>query len=306
MECVNSPQVLSIQSHVVHGYVGNRSAVFPLQLLGFEVDFINSVQLCSHTMYKYYNGQILNEKDLRDLFDGIKGNGLDSYNYLLTGYVGAPSFLLEIISVYKHLKNVNKNLIYVCDPVLGDNGSLYVPEELVAIYRDQIIPYVDILTPNQFELELLSETKISNIDDIWTAIENIHIKGCKTVVVSSSELSQKDTLLACASTKYDGSCKRVTIKIPKKAAFFVGTGDIFAALFMGWMYKSNNNLKLSLEKTVASLQAILERTLLYAKGKELTPKNLELKIIQSKKDIEEPNIAISAECITKNCKNCLH
>ncbi|XP_044752004.1 pyridoxal kinase [Coccinella septempunctata] len=296
----SSPKVLSIQSHVVHGYVGNRSAVFPLQLLGFEVDFINSVQLCTHTQYKKVTGQILKEQDLSDLFQGLKENGLDKYDYLLTGYVGSPSFLKEIVAVYKHLKSVNPNIVFVCDPVMGDNGEFYVPEELVPLYREQVVPHAHILTPNQFELESLTNMTINNVEDCWEAIEKLHLKGCKTVVVSSSDLGGNGHLLALASTKMGESCQRVTITLEKKQAIFVGTGDIFAALMLAWMHKSNNNLKESLEKTIASLQATLERTLRSAEGKPHTPENLELKLIQSKRDIEEPKVTLFANCTRKS------
>jgi pyridoxine kinase len=107
-----NPKVLSIQSHVVSGYVGNKSATFPLQLLGFEVDAINSVQFCNHTGYKKVAGQILSEKDLDDLAGGLQQNGLDFYSHLLTGYIGAESFLRRVCSLVKHLKSVNPNLIY--------------------------------------------------------------------------------------------------------------------------------------------------------------------------------------------------
>ncbi|CAH1967132.1 unnamed protein product [Acanthoscelides obtectus] len=106
------PRVLSIQSHVVSGYVGNKSAVFPMQLLGLEVDFINSVQFCTHTGYKKLTGQVLTEKDLRDLMDGLIENEIDLYSYLLTGYIGAASFLQEVAEVVKHLKTKNPKLIY--------------------------------------------------------------------------------------------------------------------------------------------------------------------------------------------------
>ncbi|XP_046688578.1 pyridoxal kinase-like [Homalodisca vitripennis] len=88
-------KVLSIQSHVVSGYVGNKSACFPLQVLGIEVDFINSVQFSNHTGYGLYKGQVLNEKDLGDLIDGLSANKLDtSYTHLLTGYIGNPKIPL--------------------------------------------------------------------------------------------------------------------------------------------------------------------------------------------------------------------
>lgn len=85
---------------------------FSLQLLGFEVDAINSVQFCNHTGYKKVAGQILSEKDLDDLAGGLQQNGLDFYSHLLTGYIGAESFLRRVCSLVKHLKSVNPNLIY--------------------------------------------------------------------------------------------------------------------------------------------------------------------------------------------------
>ncbi|EDO42065.1 predicted protein [Nematostella vectensis] len=153
-------RVLSIQSHVVSGYVGNKSATFPLQVLGFEVDTINSVQLSNHTGYEHFKGQVLNSNELKELCDGLKLNNIDSYSHLLTGYVGSKSFLDEVLQVIHHLRNENPKLIYVCDPVMGDNGHFvsktvfqYVPEELLPVYRDHLVPLADIVTPNQFEAE---------------------------------------------------------------------------------------------------------------------------------------------------------
>ncbi|KAK2570794.1 Pyridoxal kinase [Acropora cervicornis] len=125
MESIETCRVLSIQSHVVSGYVGNDSATFPLQVLGFEVDTINSVQLSNHTGYEHIKGQVLDAKELKVLFEGLKLNNIHFYSHLLT----------------------------VCDPVMGDAGQFYVPEELMPVYRDQILPQVDIITPNQFEAE---------------------------------------------------------------------------------------------------------------------------------------------------------
>jgi len=107
-------KVLSIQSHVVHGYVGNRAAVFPLQLLGFEVDFINSVQFSNHTKYKHgWKGQTLGGDELASLFEGLKMNDLEgNYTHLLTGYIGSETFLQNILNIYDRLVERNPNLIY--------------------------------------------------------------------------------------------------------------------------------------------------------------------------------------------------
>jgi pyridoxine kinase len=123
-----SGRVLSIQSHVVHGYVGNKSASFPLQLLGFDVDPINSVQFSNHTGYKSFKGQRLNGNELWELVEGLDANDLLHYSHLLTGlclrslsiestdrnsgYIGTTSFLETVLRVLNHVREKNPNLIY--------------------------------------------------------------------------------------------------------------------------------------------------------------------------------------------------
>lgn len=289
---IMNPRVLSIQSHVVRGYVGNKSATFPLQVLGFEVDAINSVQLSNHTGYKHFKGQILNENDLGIIMEALFANGLTSYSHVLTGYVGSDSFLNRISEVLTDLRKVNKDLVYVCDPVMGDNGEMYVPESLLPIYRDVIIPLADVITPNQFETELLTGKKINSVEDAWAAMESFHKKGCKHVVISSADLADEKHVV-CLASSYDGhKTKKTTIKIPKLDAQFTGTGDLFASLFLAWMHKSENNITVSLENTLASLQAVLKRTMVHALelsgGSKPTVEHLELQLIQSKTDIEAP------------------
>jgi len=83
----------------------------------------------------------------------------------LTGYIGNPLFLRQVGHILKKLRQANPGLVYVCDPVMGDNGQLYVPKELLPVYRDEIIPLADIITPNQFEVELLTEKIFFNNKD---------------------------------------------------------------------------------------------------------------------------------------------
>jgi pyridoxine kinase len=130
-------RVLSIQSHVVQGYVGNKSAVFPLQLLGMDVDIINSVQFSNHTGYEVFKGKRLVGDDLHELLDGMEINNLlrDAHTHLLTGYIGSVSLLDAIVRVYERIRAAQSHperLVYVCDPVMGDLGKLYVPLELGA------------------------------------------------------------------------------------------------------------------------------------------------------------------------------
>jgi pyridoxine kinase len=300
MDVLDVCRVLSIQSHVVSGYVGNKSATFPLQVLGFEVDTINSVQFSNHTGYPLWKGQVLNAQDLTDLYDGLNANKLNFYSHLLTGYIGSASFLLEVKRVIQDLKTANPDLVYVCDPVMGDLGKLYVPEELLSIYRESIVPLADIVTPNQFEAELLTGLKITDLASAQIVMLRLHELGVKTVVISSTELGSDQILVQLASRILaDGTVEAFQVDIPRLDAEFTGTGDLFAALLLAWMKRIPDDLKLVCEKVVSTMQLVLRRTLASAQamagqGNVPTPAMRELKLVQSKADIENPNFSIVA------------
>jgi len=298
-------RVLAVQSHVVSGYVGNKSATFPLQLLGLEVDAINSVQFSNHTGYAAgVRGQVLNDEQLWELVEGLKANDLLSgYSHVINGYIGSESFLRKLGEVVKTLKVANPGLIYVCDPVMGDYGpGMYVPKALLPVYREVIVPMADVCLPNQFEAELLTESKIGTEEDALAAMRKLHDSGVKVVVLSSAEFGvQKgdSPLMALAS---DGQ-RAFRISIPRFPAAFVGTGDLFTALVTAWLRKLDNSLPEALERTIATMQAVLARTMRAAEaeaaGSKPSPKQMELKLIQSKADIENPQVSIKAEEIIK-------
>ncbi|XP_059052889.1 pyridoxal kinase [Achroia grisella] len=297
---LDTPTVLSIQSHVVHGYVGNKSATFPLQVLGFEVDSINTVQFSTHTGYKHIKGNILKNDELEELVEGLLINEVDYYTHFLTGYSRSPDSLKQIAGIITKLKQKNPNLIYVCDPVMGDNGKMYVPEDILPVYRDVVVPLADILTPNQFEAELITGVKVKNLDDALKVIDLLHQKGVNTVVLSSTDLGNDTSMIGIASTK--DTCYK--IEIPKVDATFTGTGDLFAALFLAWSHKTKNNVKETLEKTIATLQSIVQNT--YDKARAIHPTGkippalIELRLVQNKNSIENPTVNINAVEIKRN------
>ncbi|XP_052600499.1 pyridoxal kinase-like isoform X1 [Peromyscus californicus insignis] len=139
-------RVLSIQSHVVRCYVGNRAAMFPLQVLGFEVDAVNSVQFSNHTGYAHWKGQVLNSQELHELYEGLKINDANKYDYVLTGYTRDKSFLAMVVDIVRELKQQNPQIVYVCDPVMGDkwNGEgsmdrcLHFPDRDMAIVSREV------------------------------------------------------------------------------------------------------------------------------------------------------------------------
>uniref|UniRef100_A0A8C0SIU8 Pyridoxal kinase n=1 Tax=Canis lupus familiaris TaxID=9615 RepID=A0A8C0SIU8_CANLF len=326
-------RVLSIQSHVVRGYVGNRAATFPLQVLGFEIDALNSVQFSNHTGYAHWKGQVLNSDELHELYEGLKLNDVNKYDYVLTGYTRDKSFLASVVDIVRELKQQNSKLVYVCDPVMGDKwngeGSMYVPEDLLPVYKEKVVPVADIITPNQFEAELLSGRKIHSEEEALVVMDVLHAMGPDTVVITSSDLPSSrgsDYLIALGSQRTrgqhperllplndhmgtesrgswnpDGSVvtERIRMEMHKVDAVFVGTGDLFAAMLLAWTHKHPNNLKVACEKTVSAMHHVLQRTIKCAKaqaagGLKPRPAQLELRIVQSKKDIENPEIVVQA------------
>ncbi|XP_062203937.1 pyridoxal kinase-like isoform X2 [Phragmites australis] len=272
------------------GYVGNKSAVFPLQLLGFDVDPINSVQFSNHTGYPTFRGQVLNGNELWDLIEGLEENELLHYTHLLTGYIGSVSFLNAVLQVVDKLRSVNPDLTYVCDPVLGDEGKLYVPQELISVYQQKVVPVSSMLTPNEFEVELLTGLRITSEQDGLTACNTLHSAGPRKVVITSALIEGRLLLIGSHKKTEEHPPEQFKIEIPKIPAYFTGTGDLATALLLGWSNKYPDNLETAAELAVSSLQAVLKRTVEDYKraGFDPSTSSLEIRLIQSQDDIRNP------------------
>jgi pyridoxine kinase len=248
---ISTMRVLSIQSHTVHGYVGNRCAVFPLQRLGFEVDAIHSVQFSNHTGYPSWRGEVLQGEQLSALVEGLQANSLlEGCTHLLTGYIGSASFLRAVLRTVHALRAANAepgaSLTFVCDPVLGDNGKLYVPEELIAIYRDEVVPLASVLTPNQvgacractparaadgrlpaaaqFEAETLTERKIESEADAAAACKALHARGPHTVIITSMSYPglEEHVLILASRRDASGAVRQWRLLLPRLPRHFTG------------------------------------------------------------------------------------
>ncbi|XP_041723518.1 pyridoxal (pyridoxine, vitamin B6) kinase b isoform X3 [Coregonus clupeaformis] len=230
---------------------------------------------------------------------------------LPSGYTRDTSFLEMVVDIVQELKRANPNLVYVCDPVLGDHGSMYVPENLHPVYKNKVVPVADIITPNQFEAELLTGKNISTEKDAVEVMDLLHKMGPDTVVITSSDLPSRlgDRFLVSLGSQRtlmpDGtkSTQRVRMEIPKVDAVFVGTGDLFAAMLLAWTHHYPNDLKTACEKTFSVMHHVIKRTISYAHelagpGRKPSPPQLELRMVQSKADIEDPAIVMEATVLT--------
>lgn len=284
-------RILSIQSHVTSGYVGNRAAVFPLQLLGYDVDVLNSCMLANHTGYKNgAPGLRLTGDDMSVVIAGMKKNGLlNQITHLLTGYMGTPSFLKVVVDTVRMLRNdLHIPLTFVCDPVLGDNGQLYVTSELVQIYVNEVIQYASILTPNAFELSLLADMPITSEREAFAACDQLHkVHNIPTIFVTGAHFSNNDTVSVLVSSLGLADITRFAIDTDFIQGTFTGTGDLMSALTLAWMDKSPNDVVMAAMRAMASVTGVLLRTVALPKSEGDCP-NRELRLIQSQSEVFQP------------------
>ncbi|KAH7372261.1 Ribokinase-like protein [Pyrenochaeta sp. MPI-SDFR-AT-0127] len=170
-------RVLAIASHVVHGYVGNKMATFVMQSLGCDVSAINTVHYSNHTAYKQVKGTKTSADQILDLYDGLRQSNLTNFDVLLTGYVPSAEAVQAIGKIGRDVKfNAGTkpgSFFWVLDPVMGDNGKLYIPEDEVPEYK-ALLREADLILPNQFEAELLSDTPITDLKSLAAAIQVLH------------------------------------------------------------------------------------------------------------------------------------
>jgi pyridoxine kinase len=273
--------ILSIQSHVAYGNVGNRAAVFPLELLGFDVWPINTVQFSNHTGYPSWRGEVFPAEHLRNVWTGIRDLGvLPRCEAVLSGYVGEAGIGQVILEAVGDVKASSPGALYCCDPVMGDtDGGLYVRGGVVDFMRGEALPRADIVTPNLFEAGILAGMAIQGTKDAHEALGRIHDLGPSIILVTSFKPPElrKDRV---ASLLSDGS--RTWIIVTEELAMSPmpnGGGDLAAALFLGH-YLRLRDAPSALELAVDSLFSVFEETRRSA--------SRELRIIASRDAILSP------------------
>ncbi|KAF6006160.1 hypothetical protein HII13_005281 [Brettanomyces bruxellensis] len=244
-------KILSIQSHVVHGYVGNKAATFPLQTLNWDVDVLNSVNFSNHTGYGAVEGECFLGKDIQDVFSGLRSINMN-YDAMLTGYIHGANTLDIVGRECMEIKRRNEQALWLLDPVMGDEGQLYVNKNVIPIYRKILRSgLVDIITPNQFELEVLLGHKIHDLQSLRQAVKHLHdVFDIKYVVISSLSLSgeqlglkgnRSNKLYCCVSACH--LQKLVFFEIDKYDSYFTGVGDLFSALLLDRVFRSHDILQ---------------------------------------------------------------
>ena len=278
--------LLSIQSHVVYGHVGNSAAVFPLQRMGVEVWPIHTVQFSNHTGYGEWRGRVFDAALIRELVAGVEKHGcLGECDGVLSGYMGGADIGAAILDAVATVKRANPSAKYCCDPVIGDVGrGVYVREGIAKFMRDKAVPVADVITPNQFELDYLSGRETKTLADALGALAAVQALGPRAVLVTSLHVDDTpDDAIDMLAADETGRFRLRTPKLPLQVN---GAGDAIAALFFAH-YLGEGKIGEALSRAGSAIFGVL------AKTAELGAP--EIQLVAAQQEIVEPSRLFEAE-----------
>jgi pyridoxine kinase len=251
--------ILSIQSHVAYGHVGNASAVFPMQRLGVEVWPIHTVQFSNHTGYGAWKGRVFDGPSIEELVDGIaEREVLSRCDGVLSGYMGSADIGTAILGAVARVRGANPKALYCCDPVIGDVGrGVFVRPGIPEFMREKAVPAADIITPNQFEIEYLSGMEVTTLESAKEAVSAVQTLGPDVVLVTS--LSTHETPPDAIDLLAGEGGRFWRVRTPRLSLHVNGAGDAISALFFVH-YARSRSAALSLGEAAASTYGLLKRT----------------------------------------------
>ena len=278
-------KILSIQSAVAYGHVGNSAAVFPLQRIGVEVLPVYTVNFSNHTGYGAWRGPLIAPTDVADVITGIEERGaFPKIDAVLSGYQGGEGIGEVIVDAVARVKAANPAAIYACDPVMGNakSGCFGAPT-LPILLREKVVPVADIITPTQFELGFLTGTEPDTIESTLASVDLARAMGPATVLVTSVERpDREDGTIEMLVADDAGAWIVQTPLLPMKAN---GSGDVTAALFTAH-YLATRDAATALERTASSVFDLLENT--HNSGER------ELQLIESQEAYAHPRMQFTA------------
>jgi pyridoxine kinase len=278
--------LISIQSHVVYGHVGNSVAVFALQRMGVEVWPIHTVQFSNHTGYGKWQGRIFDAGLIRDLIAGLETRGvLAECDGVLSGYVGSPEIGEAILDAVATVRRTNPAAHYCCDPVIGDVGKgVFVRAGVPEFMREKAVRAADIVTPNHFELDRLTGRTSRTLSEARDAVKALHDLGPHTVLVTS--LAVDDTPQEAVEMLASDETGQFRLRTPRLAVAANGAGDAIAAMFCAH-YLRSGNIGGALSSAASAMFGILSKTA------ELGAP--EIQIVAAQDEIVNPARAFEAE-----------
>ena len=251
--------VLSIQSHVAYGHVGNSSAVFALQRLGVEAWPVHTVQFSNHTGYGAWRGRIFDGESVGEVVEGIADRGvLERCDAVLSGYLGSSDVGHAVVGAVARVREARPGAVYCCDPVIGDVGrGVFVRPGIPELLRDVAVPVADVVTPNHFELDLLSGMSTRSLASVKEAVAAVQALGPATVLTTS--LVADDTPEDAVDLLASAEGRHFRVRTPRLGVSVNGAGDAIAALFLAHLLRTGS-AEQALSGAAASVFGLLART----------------------------------------------
>lgn len=291
---MTTPLVLSIQSHVAYGHVGNDAAMLPLQLLGIEPMAVHTVQFSNHTGYGEFKGQVFTPAHVQDVLDGLRARGvLARCTAVLSGYLGDAGVGEAILSAVQEVRAAQPKAHYLCDPVMGDVGrGVFVRPGIPDFLRKRALSQASVITPNHYEFELLcggplttvqaatqaARTMLAQMHDSQTAL--IVITSLRTGDLPSDQLA---TLAVTADKAWLVQTPYIDLHpLPN------GMGDVFAAVLLGHLIQERS-IPDAVSRAVSTLYAMVSRTKVGQR---------DLPLVASREQINQPTQIFEARLMT--------
>jgi pyridoxine kinase len=251
--------VISIQSQVAYGHVGNSAAAFPLQMHGIDVIAVPTTLLSNRPGYPTLRGRVLDAPLVADLLRGVEERGaVETCQMILSGYLGSPEIAAVVAEFVQRARARNPAISYCCDPVLGDRDrGLFVHADIPPLVRDRLCRLAELITPNHFEFEWLCGATATTIDEVIARAQALFARGPSTVVVTSADLA--DTPAGHIDTLAVERAKAWRVRTPKLPISPSGTGDLFAALLVSARVRGSDT-PAALAHAASAVFAVLERT----------------------------------------------
>ena len=280
--------ILSLQSHVAYGHVGNSAAVFALQRLGVEVWPIHTVQFSNHTGYGAWRGRAFDAGLIQELVLGIEERGvLGTCDGVLSGYMGSVGIGAAILDAVARVKSANPRARYCCDPVIGDVGrGVFVQPGIAEFMRLHAVPAADVATPNHFELDHLTGRETRDLSEVAAAVDALRALGPRTVLVTSLVTNETPAdaidLIACD----DGG--RYRLRTPKLPISVNGAGDAVAALFFAHHRRSGSAAE-ALSRAASAIFRVLRHT--------AEAGSREILLVDAQDELVNPSVSFRAEAL---------
>lgn len=256
---VTMTTIMSIQSSVAYGHVGNSAAAFTLMRMGVETYPVLTVHYSNTTAYGSWRGPNLSAADVADVVTGIDERGaLSAVDGVLSGFQGSEAMGQTILAAVALTRQRQPRSRYCCDPVMGDVGrGMYVAAGIPEFLRDQVVPAADVVTPNQYELDFLTGRDTHSVADLLAAADALIDRGPSTVLVTSAVTDEAaPNTISMVAVQADQAWSVTTPLIDQ---VFTGSGDVTTAVFFARLLQTDR-LDVALGDTAAVVYSLLAAT----------------------------------------------